>query len=235
MVEADKTMPAGGIVIPIPGQNTMQYYIPPPNVLDTKIVDLLGNRFIMKRGQTEREREETTLTDSATCEQFDGLKFVGLFFSMEKCPPCKLMLQTLKNFYTDVNLVERQFEIVLVSSDETQEDFEQHHSSMPWMSLNFNDPKCNALREKFQILGVPALIIVDAETGFTVTTRARKDLKKNVKEVFDSWSKLLELKQQRAVERAEEDAIANAQEKERQEIDILKKKAEKLAQEGGNV
>ena len=50
MVEADKTMPAGGIVIPIPGQNTMQYYIPPPNVLDTKIVDLLGNRFIMKRG-----------------------------------------------------------------------------------------------------------------------------------------------------------------------------------------
>ena len=43
---------------------------------------------------------------------------------MENCPPCKMMLQTLKNFYTDVNLEERQFEIVLVSSDETQEDFE---------------------------------------------------------------------------------------------------------------
>ena len=129
---------------------------------------------------------------------------------MEKCPPCKMMLQNLKNFYTDVNLEERQFEIVLVSSDETQEDFEAHHSSMPWMALPFNDPKNNELREKFQILGIPALIILDAATGFTVTTRARKDLKKDVKEVFSSWDKLLELKRQRAVLRAEEDALANA-------------------------
>ena len=112
---------------------------------------------------------------------------------MDKCPPCKMMLQTLKNFYTDVNLEERTFEIVLVSSDEAAEDFESHHSSMPWMALNHNDPKCHELREKFQVMGVPALVILDAKTGFTVTTRARKDLKKDVKEVFDQWEKLLEL------------------------------------------
>ena len=91
------------------------------------------------------------------------------------------------------------------------------------MALNYNDPKCNELREKFQIVGVPALVILDAKTGFTVTTRARKELKKDVKEVFLSWDKLLELKRTWAVERAEEDALANAQRLEREEIEKLKK------------
>ena len=76
------------------------------------------------------------------------------------------------------------------------------------------------------MLGVPALVILDARTGFTVTTKARKDLKSDVKEVFKSWDKLLELKRHRAVERAEEDAIAYAQKREREEIEKLKKQAE---------
>ncbi len=92
MVEAAQAPPAGGIVIPVPGTRTMEFYTAPKDVLDTKIYDTIGNRFIMKRGATEREREETTLTDNATCEQLQGLKYIGLFFSMENCPPCKLML-----------------------------------------------------------------------------------------------------------------------------------------------
>ena len=68
MVEAAQPGSAGLKPVPIPGQHTMDYYTAPPNVLDTRIEDLLGNRFIMKRGQTEREREETTLTDTATCD-----------------------------------------------------------------------------------------------------------------------------------------------------------------------
>ena len=51
---------------------------------------------------------------------------------------------------------------------------------------------------------------MEASTGFPVTTNARKDLKKDVNEVFKSWDKLLELKKVRAVERAEEDALALA-------------------------
>jgi len=81
---------------------------------------------------------------------------------------------------------------------------------MPWMSLPFNDTRCDQLREKYQIFSVPALIILDAETGFTVTENARKDLRNNVTETYESWSKLLELKKVRAVERAEEDAISQS-------------------------
>ena len=65
---------------------------------------------------------------------------------------------------------------------------------MPWMTLPFDDKRNNGLREKFGILGVPALIILDAETGITVTATARKDIKKDVIETYATWDKLLNLK-----------------------------------------
>ena len=74
---------------------------------------------------------------------------------------------------------------------------------MPWMSLPYDDARANALRAKFGILGVPVLIILDAATGITVTTTARKDIKKDVNETYATWAKLLDLKKQMAVERAE--------------------------------
>ena len=44
------------------------------------------------------------MTSEVNVDTLNGLKFVGLFFSADWCPPCKHMLQPLKNFYTDVNL-----------------------------------------------------------------------------------------------------------------------------------
>ena len=92
---------------------------------------------------------------------------------------------------------------MLVSSDRTQDEWKRHYSTMPWMALPWGDPRGNKLREEFQIQGVPVLIILDAVTGFTVTTTARKDLNRDVAETYKSWDKLLELKKARGVERAQ--------------------------------
>ena len=102
------------------------------------------------------------MTESASVDHLSANKFIGLFFSADWCPPCKHMLQPLKNFYTDVNLEQKTFEIILVSSDRTQEEWKRHHATMPWMSLPWDDQRANQLRAKFEILGVPALIILDA-------------------------------------------------------------------------
>ena len=98
--------------------------------------------------------------------------------------------------------------MILISSDRSQEEWKRHHSTMPWMTLPWDDPRNNSLRSRFEIQGVPALVILCAETGFVVTATARKDLGKNVAEVYETWSKLLDLKKDRAVERAHEEAIA---------------------------
>ena len=81
-----------------------KFKVQPKDPLNTKIKDLLGNRFIMKRGTTEKEKEETTFTEETTAAAFEDCKYVGLFFSAGWCPASKMMLKSLKNFYTDANL-----------------------------------------------------------------------------------------------------------------------------------
>ena len=93
------------------------FKVEPKDPINTKNTDLLGNRFIMKRGITEREKEETTLTEECSATEFDNTRFVGLFFAAVWCPACKIMMKSLKNFYTDSNLEERTFEIILIPSD----------------------------------------------------------------------------------------------------------------------
>ena len=126
--------------------------VEPKDVLNTKIEDLIGNRFYKKRGETEREREDTNEKEEITCEHFEDIKFVGLYFSAAWCVPCELMLKTLKNFYTDANLEKRQFEIVFVSNDNKERDdklnekaYNEHYKKMPWLALPFGDPKIKAL------------------------------------------------------------------------------------------
>ena len=102
---------------------------------------------------------------------------------------------------------------------------------MPWMSLPWADEHMNKLRAKFNIMGVPALVILDAQTGLTVTATARKDLKKDVTEVYAAWAELLDLKRVQAVERAELDAEAQTQLNERARAAALKKAQEKANQE----
>ena len=97
MVEESKTSLHGV-------DSNTQFKVEPKDVLNTRIKDLLGNKFIMKKGQTEREKEETNLTEDCTADEFEGTKFVGLFFAADWSPPCKAMLKPLKNFYTDANL-----------------------------------------------------------------------------------------------------------------------------------
>lgn len=47
---------------------------------------------------------------------------------------------------------------------------------MPWLSLTFKDPRIKELCQKYKVVGIPHLVIVDSQTGFLVTVRGRKDI-----------------------------------------------------------
>ena len=63
------------------------FSVKPQNPLNTRLVDLIGERFIQKCGQTEREKEETSLTESANIESLTGLKYVA-----SSSPPIGVLL-----------------------------------------------------------------------------------------------------------------------------------------------
>ena len=83
------------------------FFTKPKEIKNAKLVDLIGNKFINKRGTTEREREETSLTEEIQADYFQPCKFIGLFFAAGNAAPCKVMLKHLKYFYSDINLQTR--------------------------------------------------------------------------------------------------------------------------------
>jgi thiol-disulfide isomerase/thioredoxin len=84
--------------------------------------DLIGTPHLGKRGITDEEKEKTSATDEVLLDHFKEFKYVGLFFSANWCPPCKLMLKELKNFYTDINMEDKKMEIIYIPLDKDMED-----------------------------------------------------------------------------------------------------------------
>ena len=130
-------------------------------------------------------------TEEATLECLKEPKFLGLFFSAGWGAPCKLMLKPLKDFYTDINMQQKNMEILYVPVDRDAETWKSHYASMPWLSLPQGDERVAKLMKTFKISGIPSLVVVEAATGFKVTDRARKDISSDadIQAVMKSWDK----------------------------------------------
>ncbi|XP_030845401.1 tryparedoxin-like [Strongylocentrotus purpuratus] len=105
-------------------------------------------------------------------------RYVGLYFSAHWCPPCRMFTPTLAEFYkafTKKN--EGKLEIVFVSSDQSQEDFDGYFKDMPWLSLPYVDrERKGKLGTKFSVEGIPTFIIIDSKTGAIVCSKARDEV-----------------------------------------------------------
>lgn len=65
-------------------------------------------------------------------------KTVGIYFSAHWCPPCRGFTPKLAEFYKKLH-TEKNFEIVFVSSDKSEDEFQKYHKEMPWLALPFAD------------------------------------------------------------------------------------------------
>lgn len=65
-------------------------------------------------------------------------------------------------------------QVVFVSSDSDQESFDEYFGEMPWTAIPFASEE---LRESIQaaqgVAGIPALVIIETETGKVVTKDGR--------------------------------------------------------------
>lgn len=77
------------------------------------------------------------MTEDCGIEEIKAAKFVAILFSANWCPPCKNFLTVLKDFYNEVNAEQKNCEILYVPMDQTEEDFKEHYSQMPWLSIPF--------------------------------------------------------------------------------------------------
>jgi len=121
-------------------------------------------------GDTLKTSTGSTSTDAALAD----VDAVGIYFSAHWCPPCRGFTPKLADLYKSYKAKGLKFEIVFVSSDKDEGQFDSYFAEQPWLALPYaaRDVK-GALSKKFKVSGIPSLIILDGKTGATITTDGR--------------------------------------------------------------
>merc|ERR1712137_10783 len=92
-----------------------------------------------------------------------GKKVFAFYFSAHWCPPCRGFTPKLAEWYKN-GLKDKGLEIVFVSSDKTQDAFDEYFSEMPWLALDYQDRKLKEeLSDHFGVEGIPSVVIIDAD------------------------------------------------------------------------
>tara|TARA_B000000477_G_scaffold325_1_gene339 strand:- start:55653 stop:56279 length:627 start_codon:yes stop_codon:yes gene_type:complete len=128
----------------------------------TSYYDIIGNELIDNKNK-KYELKGTTKN-----------KHFGLYFSAKWCGPCRKFTPKLIEFYDKVE----NFEVIFISLDSDETEFNDYFSKMPWKSLPFDNEKSEKLSEFFSVQGIPSLVLVDYE-GNLLTSKGKELIQNN--------------------------------------------------------
>eukprot|EP01083_Nonionella_stella_P094936 266481_1 len=103
-------------------------------------------------------------------------KVLALYFSASWCGPCKDFTPKLKDVYERLKAGGKQLEVIYCPMDADDAGFRSYYATMPWLAVPFGDARVKALTARFRIAGIPALVMVDANSGDTICTDGRTRL-----------------------------------------------------------
>jgi nucleoredoxin len=113
---------------------------------------------------------------------------VGIYFSAQWCPPCRLFTPKLVEFR---NKIAKDFEVVFVSSDRDEASMRAYmkEAGMPWPALPFGLEKKAALTKTFEVRGIPSLIVIN-DKGIRISGNSRNDVASLEPEAaLEKWKK----------------------------------------------
>jgi len=131
----------------------------------SSILEMLGAELLGKAGPV------------ATTTLLGPGKYIAIYFSAHWCPPCRGFTPKLAEIYKkfkESHARKDDFEVVFVSSDRSQEDFDEYYKEMPWLAQPWGGDLKKKLSKKFKVQGIPTLVIVDGSSGKLVTGNGRE-------------------------------------------------------------
>lgn len=116
---------------------------------------------------------------------------VGVYFSAHWCPPCHVFTLELSTAYEELREAHgAHVEVVFVSSDHEQTQFDAYFADMPFAALPFKERvRKQALSERFRVPGVPTLVFLDAR-GDVVTRDGEAVVRNAAGDMAELWTYL---------------------------------------------
>ena len=112
-------------------------------------------------------------------------KMVLLYFSASWCGPCRNFTPELVKFYKSTCKKEN-IEVVLVTSDKTENAMMKYFKKMPWYALAFNDPAIKNLKTEFKVTGIPKLVVLDSK-GKMISANGRNEVVRLGEKAAEAW------------------------------------------------
>jgi nucleoredoxin len=126
----------------------------------------------------DKEKNEVNTT-----ETFRN-KIIGLYFSAHWCPPCRMFTPQLVKKYEEWQQAGQAVEIIFISSDQSEDQYNEYYESMPWKRMKFTESeKKQLLSAFFEIRGIPSLVFVSEEHG--LITKDGRSAAFEVKQISD--------------------------------------------------
>jgi len=80
--------------------------------------------------------------------------------------------------------------IIFGSSDRDQKAFDDYFAEMPWHAFPHGDARIEQLKAKYEVSGIPWLVVLDAKTGKLVVNEADTDVPQGP-QAYQAWLKLV--------------------------------------------
>lgn len=98
-----------------------------------------------------------------------------VYFSAHWSQTCREFTPKLAKAYKESTKAGTEVVVIFVSSDRDQAGFDESYGEMPWHALPFGVGDIESkLLEKWGVLGIPKLIVLDAQ-GNLVTAKGRDE------------------------------------------------------------
>ena len=114
---------------------------------------------------------------------------IAFYFSAHWCPPCRGFTPLLAQLYEEIKEQKKDFEIIFVSSDRDDNEFNGYFEDMPWLAVALSEKNSiSSLKSHFGVTGIPKLVVVD-KTGKIIDDNARATIQNFGSEAISTWTK----------------------------------------------
>ena len=161
-------------------------------IADDYFTRILGNQLLVKNASST-----PTLVDTANA--LANTRLVALYFSAHWCGPCRGFTPMLIEFYHHLKEVAptHGLEIIFVSSDRDEGQFQHYYGSMPFMAHPFaNRALAQQIKSVFGVRGIPSLVVIDSMSGQIVVSPdvSRREVQMScqrgevaIEQLFQGW------------------------------------------------